>query len=174
MKNIQECLGEIRSISDYINTTYGDPVNEGLKDWFNKAKEFFKDVYQYLKGVVVKLGTYFLQVNEKCEIIPAITPMTAGTAYKDGLINTASTFVHLEKQAGKLAKLNNKHEDAIKMYGNVKPIDYWTQLISESEENPEFATILENYMENFDKEHPELVKESKGFMYIKSETTNIN
>ena len=174
MKNIQECLGEVRSISEYVNTTYGSPVNEGLKDWFNKAKEFFKDAYQYLKGVVVKLGTYFLPVNEDGDILPAITPMTAGAAYKDGSINKTSTFVYLEKQAGKLAKLNNKLDDAIKMYGNVKPTDYWMQLISESEENPEFATIVENYMEDFATRCPELVKESKGFSYINTETNTIN
>ena len=35
MKNIQECLGEVRSISDYINTTHSAPVNEGLKEKFD-------------------------------------------------------------------------------------------------------------------------------------------
>lgn len=159
MKNIQECFTGVRSISDVMYESMS--VNEGLKDWFKVVKNKFKAAFEYLKGIVAKLGVYFLPVDKNGDVMPAISPLTAGQAYKDGYIKKNSTFVHLDKQGGKIVGLSNKIEDALKLHGKVDPIKYWTQLCNESDENPEFATIVENYMEKFVKENPDMINEVK-------------
>lgn len=159
MKSIQECFSNVRSISDIMNENA--PINEGLRDWLKAVKNKFKAAFEYLKGVVAKLGVYFLPVDKDGEVMPAISPLTAGQAYKDGYIKKNSTFVHLDKQGSKIVNLSNKFEDALKLHGKVDPIKYWTQLCNESDENPEFATIVESYMEKFANENPDMVNEVK-------------
>jgi hypothetical protein len=130
MKNIKECFEGMNDITPYLK---GETrVDEGLKDVFNMVKNKFKQAWQYLKGVVVKFGTYFLGVDDKGEVVPAITPLTAGQAYVDGSINKASTFVYMDKAGSKITGCKTKLKDAIKLKGSGNSIAYWNSLIKES------------------------------------------
>ena len=64
MKNIQEKFEETQSLSEYINDKIEPNVNEGLKDIFNIVKSKFKKVWEYMKGIVVKVGSYILSVDK--------------------------------------------------------------------------------------------------------------
>ena len=133
MRRIQECFGDARSIKDMI-TIEESVVNEGLKDWFKAVKDKFKQAFEYLKGIVAKFGTYFLPVDKDGNVMPAISPLTAGQAYKDGHIKSASTCVVLDKKGAKITGCNTKHEDALKLYGSGDSRSYWKRALKECEE----------------------------------------
>lgn len=117
MKSIQEKLNNTRPISECINDSKEYIIDEGLKDVFNSIKSKFSKVWQYLKGIVVKVGHYILPVNDEGNIIPAITPLTAGSAYEGGAIDKSSTFVHMDKEGAKITGCKNNFDDALKLYG---------------------------------------------------------
>ena len=148
MKHITEKFHDSRSIADMIEESN---VNEGLKDIFKKAKDMFKKAWQYLKGVVVNVGSYFLPVDADGNIEPAITPMTAGKAYKDGVINKASTFVKLGAAESKIVGFKSNSSDAAKLYGSGNSLAYWKTLVKENQEKIA-ATINEVKMQNEDPE----------------------
>ena len=154
MKNIQESLENVRGISEYIKTDA--QINEGLKDWLKAVKDKFKKAWQYLKGIVVKLGTYFLPVDSEGNILPAISPLTAGSAYNDGLIDTNSTCVVLDKNGAKITGCNTKYEDALKLYGSGDSRQYWLKGLKECQEirniNSESENINEVKLQNSDPE----------------------
>lgn len=154
MKNIQESLENVRGISEYIKTDA--QINEGLKDWLKAVKDKFKKAWQYLKGIVVKLGTYFLPVDSEGNILPAISPLTAGSAYNDGLINTNSTCVVLDKNGAKITGCHTKYEDALKLYGSGDSRQYWLKGLKECQEirniNSESENINEVKLQNSDPE----------------------
>lgn len=156
MKNIQESFEGIRSIADIIEAQSEEQLNEGLKDWFKAVKDKFKKAWEYLKGVVVKLGTYFVPVDENGEVMPAITPMTAGQAYQDGLIDSNSTCVILDKKSAKIVGANAKYEDALKLYGSGDSRQYWLKSLKECQEikniNSESKNINEVKLQNSDPE----------------------
>jgi hypothetical protein len=104
-----------------------------LKDLFNVIKNKFKRAYQYLKGIVAKVGTYFVTFNSNGEIEPCISPLTAGQAYKDGLIDKRNTLVILDKEGSKIVGLNTKLEQAKSLYGPGNSLKYWRQLRESSE-----------------------------------------
>ena len=141
MKQITEHFSEVSSLSSYINKEYR--VDEGLKEIFSLVKTKFSQVFSYIKNVVVRFGTYFLPTNEKGELLPVISPLTAGAAYKDGSINKKSTFVHMDKEGGKIVGVNNKMSDALKLYPKESSIKYWDRLIKEGTES-EYANIVES------------------------------
>ena len=144
MKTINESLREIKGISSYIKDS---EVNEGLKDVLNTIKDKFQKVFKYLKGLVVKVGSYILPVSKTGLVIPAITPLTAGAAYADGIINKKSTFVKMDKEGAKITGCKTSFDDALKLYDSGNSIQYWSKLIKESEEdNSEFNSVLENYI----------------------------
>jgi MoxR-like ATPase len=172
MKNIQESFENIRGISEYIKTDA--QINEGLKDWLKAVKDKFKKAWQYLKGIVVKLGTYFLPVDTNGEIMPAISPLTAGSAYNEGLINTDSTCVVLDKNGAKITGCTTKHEDALKLYGSGDSRQYWGKILEEGDQKQEIATIIENYMKDLAERRPDLLEETEKSRYIKSELEKIN
>lgn len=154
MKNIQESFENVRGISEYIKTD--TQINEGLKDWLKAVKDKFKKAWQYLKGIVVKLGTYFLPVDSEGNILPAISPLTAGSAYNDGLINTNSTCVVLDKNGAKITGCHTKYEDALKLYGSGDSRQYWLKGLKECQEirniNSESENINEVKLQNSDPE----------------------
>lgn len=133
MKNITESLSSIQDITPYIQ---GERVDEGLKDLFKLVKSKFKSAFQYLKGIVVKFGTYFVPVNDKGEILPAITPPTAGAAYVNGLINKDSTFVKMDNEGARISGCKTKLEDVYKLYSQyANPLNYWRKFIKEGVSN---------------------------------------
>ena len=94
MVNIQETLLDIQSLSDYLAEQQDSQIDEGLKEIIAGLKRKFKQVVNYLSGLVAKLtGSYWLPVDDNGTVMPAISPLTAGQAYADGNINKASTVV---------------------------------------------------------------------------------
>lgn len=152
MKNIQESFLYTRSIRDCINGS--EQIDEGLKDWIKSIKNKFKQAFEYLKGVVVKVGSYFLPVGKDGEVLSAISPLTAGQAYADGLINPNNTCVVLDKAGAKIVGLKTKPSDAKKMYGSGNSIDYWRRSLKECKEisdiNSESENINEVKLQNSD------------------------
>lgn len=134
MKNISEMFNDSRSISQLVNE---GQIDEGMKDLLKIVKEKFKKAFNYLKGLVVKVGTYFLPVDNEGNVMPAITPMTSGQAYKDGLINKASTFVALGQNESKIVGYKAKLADAKNLYGSGNSIQYWKRMLKESLERNE-------------------------------------
>ena len=132
MKNITECFNETLSISQILES---ESVNEGLKDILKMVQAKFKKAFAYLKGIVVKFGSYFLPTDANGDPMNAISPLTAGQAYKDGAINKASTLVCLNKEGSKIVGLGTNPEAAEKLYGSGNSIKYWRRMIKECEEN---------------------------------------
>ena len=152
MKNITECFNDTKSISEYISEQV---VDEGLKDIFAAVKNKFKQAYEYLKGLVVKVGSYFVTLDKDGNVEPCISPLTAGQAYKDGKIDKRNTLVVLDKAGSKIVKLNTKLEDAKKLYGSGNSIQYWKQRLNESVESDktEINEIVEHWT-NIVKDQP--------------------
>lgn len=146
MKDIRESFNGIQDITPYLKGE--EKINEGLKDVFNSVKAKFKQVFLYLKSVVVRFGTYFLGVDSDGNVLGAITPLTAGAAYADGLINKNTTLVVMDKEGAKITGCKTKFRDALKLRGKGNSIKYWEE-INESEEDPELANVLEEYINNF-------------------------
>ena len=146
MKTIKESLGKIQDISDYLKESENVQIEEGLKDVFAVIKTKFKKVYTYLKSFVVKVGSYILPVSDTGLVVPAITPLTAGAAYAEGRINKASTCVVMDKEGAKITGCKTKFEDALKLYGGGNSFSYWQQMLNESENKEEIATIIEKYI----------------------------
>ena len=143
MKQIIEHLNNVSPISYYVKGYNEETVDEGLKEIFSSLKTKFKQVFSYIKNVVVRFGTYFLPADENGNLLPCISPLTAGAAYKDGSIKKDSTFVHLDKEGSKIVGLNNKINDALKLYSKESSIKYWDRLIKESTES-DYANIVES------------------------------
>ena len=148
MKHITEKFENSRSISDLVEESR---IDEGLKDIFKSLKEKFKKVVKYLKGLVVNVGSYFLPVDDEGNIQPAITPPTAGQAYKDGAINKSSTYVAMGKDESKIVnqKLNRKQAEAL--YGSGNSLQYWKRSVKECLEKSG-KSINEVRMQNTDPE----------------------
>jgi hypothetical protein len=68
MKDIKECFSATTNIHEYINGS-DHRIDEGLKDVFNMIKSKFKKAFQYLKGVVAKVGSYFLSFDAEGNVI---------------------------------------------------------------------------------------------------------
>lgn len=145
MKDIRESLNEIQDITPYLK---GEKIDEGLKEIFNTVKAKFKQAFIYLKGVVAKFGTYFLAVDKDGEVLPAITPLTAGAAYADGSINKATTVVIMDKEGAKITGCKGKFSDIAKLKGPGNSINYWLELLNESADDQEIANVVESYIQN--------------------------
>lgn len=129
MKNINESFSNIRSLRDSIK---GEQIDEGLRDILKIVKDKFKRAWTYLKGVVTKLGSYFLKVDDNGEIIPAITPLTTGEAVREGNIDNRTTTVVLDKEGQKITGLRTSYNDVLKRYGKDDCISYWLEMVNES------------------------------------------
>ena len=151
MIDIRETMKFTPSLVDFINE---DRMDEGLKDILNKLKRKFKQVTEFLFGWVAKISSklsYWCPVSDEGEILPAITPLTAGQAYVDGEINKESTLVYLGGRKGpSLTGCKTKPKDALKLYGSGNTLDYWKRLVSESKDEFEAAMVNEVKMHTED------------------------
>lgn len=134
MKDIRNSFIYTKSISESIQSGDQEVVNEGIKEIFQAVKNKFKQVFEYLRGVVVKLGTYFLPVDDQGNILRAISPLTSGQAYKDGLIDKNNTCVVLDKKGARMVGLNTKLSDAYALYGSGNSLSYWRKALKECQE----------------------------------------
>lgn len=134
MTNINEVLSEVQSLTDFLNEQRTEQIDEGLKDIINSLKKKFKQVVQYLRGLVAKIGSYWIPVDDNGELMPAISPLTIGQAYADGLINKESTAVIMTNSGKKATGCNGKRSDAKSLYGSGNSIDYWMRAIKECAE----------------------------------------
>lgn len=151
MKDIKECFESTTPISSYLFDKSESRVDEGLKDLFNIVKDKFKSAWQYLKGIVTKIGVYFLPVDNNGDILPSITPMTSGQAYKDGVVDKHTTFVCLDKEGSKITGLRTKISDVIKnIYTKESTLNYWS-VLNESVEGDQ-ANINEVKLQSEDPE----------------------
>lgn len=131
MKNIQESFFESKTLQEIVE---GQMVDEGFKEFIKSVKDKFKQAFEYLKGVVAKFGVYFLPVDKDGNTMNAISPLTAGQAYKDGFINTASTVVVLDRAGSRITGLKTKYDDAAKLYGSGNSLTYWRRALKECQE----------------------------------------
>lgn len=131
MKNIQESFIFTKTISESINE---QQIDEGLKEVLSSIKSKFKQAWEYLKGVVAKFGVYFLPVDKEGNIMEAISPLTAGQAYKDGMINRDNTCVILDRAGSRIVGLKTKYDDAISLYGGGNSLSYWRKVLKECQE----------------------------------------
>lgn len=145
MKNIRESLGSVERLSDFLaDRTTGQQVDEGFKDILNNLKQKFKQVWKYVTGFVVKLtGSYWCPCDDEGNVLNAISPFTAGQAYKDGEIDKSSTLVSLDKDGAKATGCRTKPKDAAKLYGSGNSIAYWSDLVNESVGSHQIANINE-------------------------------
>ena len=66
MKNITEKFNDKLSIGQMIEQQQIESnIDESLKDVFAAVKAKFKQAWQWMKGLVVKIGTYVLPVSEE-------------------------------------------------------------------------------------------------------------
>ena len=131
MKNIQESFIFTKTISESINE---QQIDEGLKEVLSSIKSKFKQAWEYLKGVVAKFGVYFLPVDREGNIMEAISPLTAGQAYKDGMINRDNTCVILDRAGSRIVGLKTKYADAISLYGGGNSLSHWRKVLKECQE----------------------------------------
>lgn len=126
MKDIKESLLDIQGLTDFLDEQREEKIDEGLRDILASLKRKFKQVVSFLSGIVAKLsGSYWCAVDEEGNVLAAISPLTAGQAYKDGAINKASTVVCLTVSGRKIVGCNVRTKDAQYLYGKGNSIDYW-------------------------------------------------
>ena len=133
MKNLSEMYNEdnYTSLSKHLNES--TQIDEGLKDFIDKIVDKVKSVadrvVDYAKSKVAQFGNLFMAVGSD-GILSASTPMTAGSVYKDKLIDTSSAFVSLDNEASKIVGLKTKKEDALKLPAySVRGINYINHVI---------------------------------------------
>lgn len=155
MKNITEKFNDKLSIGQMIEQNEIESnIDESLKDVFAAVKAKFKQVWRWMKGLVVKIGTYVLPVSEEGEPMPAITPMTAGVAWREGVAKDPYTFVSNARNESKISGLKNSPKDAISYFGKenkASTFKYWDEIIPESAAD-EMANINEVKMHTEDPE----------------------
>lgn len=154
MKNITEKFNDKLSISQMIAQEEMEAnLDESLKDVFDVVKNKFKQVWQWVRGLVVKIGTYILPVTDEGELLPAITPMTAGVAYREGLAKDDYTFIYNSKEASKISGLKTNPKDALALLGGnskSETFKYWGSLYESVE--PDKANVNEVKMHTEDPE----------------------
>ena len=131
MRNINESFKNTQSLSSYISDKMDTRVDEGFKELMANLKSKFQKVVQYLRNAVVKIGSYFIPTNDNGDLLAAISPLTAGQAYNDGLINKSNTCVILDNKASKIVK-SGSYSDVKSLYGSGNSLDYWRKTIKES------------------------------------------
>jgi len=129
MKNITEKFNDRLTISQMIaHEEMQANLDESLRDVFDAVKDKFKQVWQWVRGLVVKIGTYVLPISNDGEVQPAITPMTSGVAYREGLAKDDHTFIYNSKDAAKISGLRTNPKDALGLLGGNSKNDtfkYW-------------------------------------------------
>jgi hypothetical protein len=132
MKDIKSYFSETKSINESLQESL--MVNEGFREVLKMLKSKFDKVFEYLKGVVVKVGDYFYPVDDNGEFMPAVTPLTAAAAYKNGTINKSSTFVYAGKEGSRIVGGGNFNpkQIAAQLYGSDNSLAYWRRAMNES------------------------------------------
>lgn len=159
MRNIQESFAGVQPLTDYLQSELNNHVDEGLRDAISKVKDklgkLAKQVIAWGKGIVAKLQTWWMVTDEEGNILPCSTPMTAGQAYNDGLIDKKSTFVSLGKASGKLVGRTEAFTGALGLYPST--LEWWKWLSkravresNEEEFKAQFQQIDEVQMANMD------------------------
>lgn len=150
MKSIKESLENRAPIGDFIES---EQIDEGLKDLFLSVKKKFKQAWQYLKGIVVKVGNYFIvPVDAEGNPEPVILPATAAVAYKAGKAGSkAGTYVHPGKDDVPICGYNNTVEGVLSLpcYAKYEDKAVYFASIKESEED-EIANVNEVQIEDDD------------------------
>ncbi len=139
MKNISDLYIDEHSMMDRVNESL---IEEGLKEkllnLYNQAKEGIGKVadkiIQGIKNVYAKFKYYLIPIASDGKLLPTVGGETCGLAYKEGAIDKSSTFIKMDKEGEKLTGLKTNTKDAYKMYGSGNSIQYWNQLIKESQE----------------------------------------
>ena len=140
MENIRESFKMTKSLEEHMQR---ELIDEGLKEIFQAVKNKFKQAYEYLKGIVAKFGVYFLPVDNEGNTLNAISPLTAGQAYKDGYINTSNTCVVLDKAGARITGLKTKFEDAKNLYGSGNSLQYWRRALKECQDLKDINSVNE-------------------------------
>lgn len=155
MRNISEVYVDNNSLYDRINESM---LQESLKDRlvsaYNSAKEAFgklaDKIIQGAKNVFGKFGSYFVPIQADGSLLPTVGAYTMGLAYANGDIDRSNTFVKIDKEGEKLTGTKTNLNDVKKLYKG-STLDYWRQLVKESEESGE-ANINEVQLANQDPE----------------------
>lgn len=139
MKNIQDLYSSQYTVLDRITESLvEESLKEKLSDIFNTVKDGIGKVadkiIQGAKNVFAKFKCYLIPVSTDGNLLSTVGGETCGLAYKDGMIDKGSTFVHMDKDGERLTNLKNSTREALKMYGSGNSIQYWNSLIKESQE----------------------------------------
>lgn len=135
MKNILESLEGTQPLTNFIKEQREERIDEGFRDFLDNLKQKFKQALSYLRGVVVKLtGSYWCPVDDNGQVLNAISPLTAGQAYKDGRIDKSTTLVVPDRKGKAITGCNTSKKDAELLYGKGNSIKYWLRSIKECEE----------------------------------------
>lgn len=157
MRKIQESLNGVQPLTEYLQEQI---IDEGLKDVIATVKDKLgaavKTVVAWAHGIVARLQTWWMVVDNDGKILPCSTPMTMGQAYVDGLIDKSSTFVGMGKQSGRLVGTSDSFSGALnKRYPTT--LEWWKSLsrnaVRESSEEKfrsQFMQIDEVQMANTD------------------------
>lgn len=137
MKQITECFESSASLKSVLQEAFMSDENIEKtkrfgKAFFNAAKKAAKKVFNYLWGFVMHVGTYFIPLDEDKKPMNAISPLTAGQAYKDGVADRNNTFVALDDEGADIVGLHEALHTAENLYGKGSTLDYYNSLISES------------------------------------------
>lgn len=144
MKDILESLSEVQGLVDYLDEQREEQLDEGLKDILATLKRKFKQVVNFLTGIVAKLtGSYWCPVDDNGHVLNAISPLTAGQAYKDGAINKASTVVCMTNSGRRITGCTCKPKDAKALYGSGNSLQYWMAGPLNEDSNASANTINE-------------------------------
>ena len=140
MNDIRESFYDVKTLSEAL---WESQLDEGMKEIFATIKSKFKAAFEYLKGIVVKAGSYFLTVDKDGNIQPCISPLTAGQAYVDKLINPNNTLVVLDRAGARITGLKTKYDDAKGLYGNGDSREYWRRALKECQDLKDINSVNE-------------------------------
>lgn len=140
MNDIRESFYDVKTLSEAL---WESQLDEGMKEIFATIKSKFKAAYEYLKGIVVKAGSYFLPVDKDGNIQPCISPLTAGQAYVDKLINPNNTLIVLDRAGARITGLKTKYDDAKGLYGNGDSREYWRRALKECQDLKDINSVNE-------------------------------
>lgn len=147
MKQINEYVEGSISIHEMVKR---DNLNESLKDVINLVKTKFKEAFAYMKGVVAKIGTYVLPVDDQGQVLPAISPLTMDYAYREGVINRQSTVIIADAEGRRISGNSAGAKDALKLYGSGNSLDYYRQICEGSDDLGGKANVNEVRLQNQD------------------------
>ena len=156
MRKITDFMESVGSMFPTNQTTVSEGrLTDGLKKIGVEIKKKFRQVVQLFSGWVARFGrsSYWLAIGEDGEPLTAITPLTAGQAYKDGEIDKETTFVQLDGNSARALGFKTDRKEAKKLYGKGNSLDYWREMVKESTAYGEpIDQINEVKMENEDPE----------------------